>query len=56
MICKYFKYNCLVKTSHELFSSTKNVSSEWVDNIQGFSNSLYIETLSISVLNSLPKN
>ena len=52
IICKYFKYNCLLTTSHELFASTKKVSSEWVDNIQGFSNSLYIDTLSISVLNS----
>lgn len=52
IICKYFDYNCLLIPSHELFSSTKKVSAEWVDNIQGFSNSLYIETLSISVLNS----
>jgi hypothetical protein len=56
IICKHFKYNCILKNSHELFSSTKKVSSEWVENIQGFSNSLYIDTLSISVLNSSSKD
>ena len=52
IICNYFRYNCILKNKHELFSSTKKVSSEWVESIQGFSNSLYIDTLSISVLNS----
>jgi prepilin signal peptidase PulO-like enzyme (type II secretory pathway) len=56
IICKHFKYNCLLDTSNELFSSTNKVSSEWVNNIQGFSNSLYIDTLSIYVIGSSSKN
>ena len=56
IICKHFKYNCILKNSHELFSSTKKVSSEWVENIQGFSNSIYIDTLTISVHNSSSKD
>ena len=56
IICKYFEYKCSFKSSQELFTSTKEVSPEWVVNIQGFSNSLYIDTLSISILKSSSKN
>ena len=56
IICKYFEYKCSFKSSQELFTSTKEVSPEWLVNIQGFSNSLYIDTLSISILKSSSKN
>lgn len=55
-ICNHFKYKCMFKANQELFSSTKNASPEWVENIQGFSNSLYINKLSISVLGSTSKH
>lgn len=56
IICKYFNYSCLFSGKNQLFSSTTKVSSEWVENIQGFTNSIYIETMNISVINSSSKN
>ena len=52
IICKYFNYNCLFNGKNKLFLSTTKVSTEWVENIQGFTNSLYIDTMEISILDS----
>jgi hypothetical protein len=51
IICNYYNYKCILKSNHQLFSSTEKIASEWVDNIQGFSNSLFINSLNISVVN-----
>tara|TARA_B110000503_G_scaffold13083_1_gene17800 strand:+ start:565 stop:2415 length:1851 start_codon:yes stop_codon:yes gene_type:complete len=52
IICKHFNYQCVFTGNKELFSSTKKASPEWVNNIQGFSNNLYINHLRITILNS----
>jgi hypothetical protein len=56
IICNYYNYKCIIKSNHQLFSSTEKVASEWVGNIQGFSNSLFVNSLSISVVNSKLSN
>ena len=52
IICKHFNYQCVFTGNKELFLSTKKASPEWVKNIQGFSNNLYINHLRITILNS----
>ncbi len=49
IICKQYNYDCFFKSNKKLFSSTKRESPEWIPNIQGFSNSLYINRLEIVV-------
>lgn len=49
IICDHFGYKCSTSTSPPLFAFSKNVSSEWVPYIQGFSNSLFINHLRLEI-------
>lgn len=49
IICDHFKYECSFSISPPLFAFSENVSTEWVPNIQGFSNSLFINHLRLKI-------